>query len=1375
MVLVATSNGYTMTDGKTTTLNFDTSKRLVSIEQRLSATKTVATAIEYASNGKISKVTDGLGDVYNFVWTDTLVQIQKGTTLVAEITLASQRVAQVKYSLSGETVDFAYDTNGQLVSAFGNASQQKVLFQYNSVGAISSVKNYVSKTSDVATDSHHFQYLLLQTRIASCRNSDVASNAYCTMAHMFAEDGELLSTAEVKQGVFKPLRYRTKLDFEKSAGALSDFAIGRFTFDNRDEVFTRYTITSDGLALSTPQQLFNNYVFSACVSVSASSIATNDGTQKLCLQLLDDDQILAEIPIDASQRDPALLCQNIVLSADFHLLKVRVLYQNINADVTVYNATLHTTMPGTQKQYVDVDTGLTQATEDDGTFTKTWYEQDYCTLQYNGGTIANVIFNAKDYALTLISRLQNPTAYNVWYNDGKNMLYQVDGVSLVYGGVSQPIDAITVCTLLPSHGKATFKYIVADPTGFVKIRNATSAILQGMVCEEFVNSNFQTAKVVDEHGISTVYTYDANGSVTKVVTTAPTGGLLNIEETSTYHDNNLLKTSRSKRYLTEYVHSYVYGTDYELTQQTQPNAQATNFAYTQDKEKLTSISSTLDGATSQNDVTYNGDLVDTLSDTRTLVDFDYDARNNVSQVKIGGATVLAKEIAYNQDGTTQSVATYGNGQKVKKYYDRFDRLVKVSDVTEDETVLVQYVYSDEEIDKESFDPATFSPTTSANSPLRVVVDHVAGITTWYTYDQLGRVCATENSTLSVSLERDDYNRLADVTMQISEQTVKGRYVYQDFQSNKLQQEWQQVVDVTPRMETTYTTDELGRIAQTTVLLGDQGYKTVYNYVPRQQKEWIPEGEVVYPTGSGSGANPTALDGYWRTATVGTTPFVQSVEHYSVDSNGETHTGDEEVEYDANGNITKYGNVTYEYDKLGRLIRENNPHEGIDKTTTWCYDISGNILSRTEYDYTTGDLTGITPTATFAYTYGSNWKDQLVSFNGQSIAYDDAGNPTTYKGASLSWTRGRLLASYKPVGKIRAITMRYDAQGRRCYKADPDPSVMSNCVYVYSGKNLIQESNTGINAYSTTYLYNSQGIIGFVHNGETYTYRKNLFGDIVAIYRGTTKFAEYLYDAYGDCKVYSPITDTYPTEDYFIGNINPFRYRGYYWDKDLQLYYIQGRYYDPQTGRFIQPANVSGLNPQAINGLNLYSFATNTLTEFNIKSILNNESFDNYGKTDLERKLLGIERRYKFDVSILSMMFSHIENGFSILKGAIDGYRKLNGLAEIKGLNTASKWLMHIGMAIGLLVDAHNNFSDEGLSKDQQWIGFAVDGAYTIASTALSYGVSVGVTALLSLIPGIGVFAVLGGAIISIGISLLVDWLVEEYGLLDSIKKEIWSW
>ena len=101
--------------------------------------------------------------------------------------------------------------------------------------------------------------------------------------------------------------------------------------------------------------------------------------------------------------------------------------------------------------------------------------------------------------------------------------------------------------------------------------------------------------------------------------------------------------------------------------------------------------------------------------------------------------IFRERIIYGNSGTTQSETTYGNGQKVKKYYDKFDRLIKVSDDTGDETVLVQYIYNDEEIDSENFDAATFSPTVSANSPLRVVVDRFADTTTWYTYDQFGQL------------------------------------------------------------------------------------------------------------------------------------------------------------------------------------------------------------------------------------------------------------------------------------------------------------------------------------------------------------------------------------------------------------------------------------------------------------------------------------------------------------------------------------------------------------------------------------------------------------------------------------------------------------
>ncbi len=60
----------------------------------------------------------------------------------------------------------------------------------------------------------------------------------------------------------------------------------------------------------------------------------------------------------------------------------------------------------------------------------------------------------------------------------------------------------------------------------------------------------------------------------------------------------------------------------------------------------------------------------------------------------------------------------------------------------------------------------------------------------------------------------------------------------------------------------------------------------------------------------------------------------------------------------------------------------------------------------------------------------------------------------------------------------------------------------------------------------------------------------------------------------------------------IANLNPFRYRGYYYDIETGLYYLNSRYYDPQIGRFINADDVSNLDAETINGLNLYSYCLN---------------------------------------------------------------------------------------------------------------------------------------------------------------------------------------
>ena len=87
-----------------------------------------------------------------------------------------------------------------------------------------------------------------------------------------------------------------------------------------------------------------------------------------------------------------------------------------------------------------------------------------------------------------------------------------------------------------------------------------------------------------------------------------------------------------------------------------------------------------------------------------------------------------------------------------------------------------------------------------------------------------------------------------------------------------------------------------------------------------------------------------------------------------------------------------------------------------------------------------------------------------------------------------------------------------------------------------------------------------------------------------LYKGTELVAKYVYDAWGNCTITHNVGN--------IANINPFRYRGYYYDFETGLYYLQSRYYDPSIGRFISPDSVEYLEPDNVLGLNLYAYCYN---------------------------------------------------------------------------------------------------------------------------------------------------------------------------------------
>ena len=102
----------------------------------------------------------------------------------------------------------------------------------------------------------------------------------------------------------------------------------------------------------------------------------------------------------------------------------------------------------------------------------------------------------------------------------------------------------------------------------------------------------------------------------------------------------------------------------------------------------------------------------------------------------------------------------------------------------------------------------------------------------------------------------------------------------------------------------------------------------------------------------------------------------------------------------------------------------------------------------------------------------------------------------------------------------------------------------------------------------------------------YYYIYNLQGDVIALADASTGklAATYTYDAWGKCTVTN-------ASGYTIGTQNPFRYKGYYYDTETSLYYLQTRYYDPDTGRFISPDKYTTTG-QGVIGNNMFVYCNN---------------------------------------------------------------------------------------------------------------------------------------------------------------------------------------
>ena len=155
-------------------------------------------------------------------------------------------------------------------------------------------------------------------------------------------------------------------------------------------------------------------------------------------------------------------------------------------------------------------------------------------------------------------------------------------------------------------------------------------------------------------------------------------------------------------------------------------------------------------------------------------------------------------------------------------------------------------------------------------------------------------------------------------------------------------------------------------------------------------------------------------------------------------------------------------------------------------------------------------------------------------------------------------------------------------------AQPISTVTEEHSYIYASGMLLRETITSGNTTRTLdFRYDNVGYpYALIYNNgsttATYYYITNLQGDVMYLVDGNgIQVAAYTYDPYG--KILSATGA--------MAEINPLRYRGYYYDAETGFYYLQSRYYDPNTCRFINADSYASTD-QGLIGYNMFVYCGN---------------------------------------------------------------------------------------------------------------------------------------------------------------------------------------
>ena len=576
--------------------------------------------------------------------------------------------------------------------------------------------------------------------------------------------------------------------------------------------------------------------------------------------------------------------------------------------------------------------------------------------------------------------------------------------------------------------------------------------------------------------------------------------------------------------------------------------------------------------TSNNTTYYGYNSNDLLSYTRnakgTYVYYEYNGQND-RQTKAYINGVVSASYAYTKGAlsTITRTGTANGTSKTQTYSFTYDNFGNVTQVKVGTSVLVSYEYAanNGNLTKTTYGNGTYIENVYDVLDRIVQIKYNGSIKYKYAYNGNGDLCEIEDVANSIKYryEYDSLDRLcASYTVVNNSVRIVSDYTY-DGKSRVTAYTCGMTGATGGSLGQTYGyvyNDRNGTISSMTVSASGVSDTLSFTYDALQRltaKNTVRTGLTLaqtyaYKTISGN-----------RTSTL-ISGLTQKVNGTTVDSY--TYT------YDSLGNITVinrngYAPISYTYDVQNQLIKVV---EG-DVRYEYAYDTYGNLLSVKMYEEGVNELV-----STNTYTYGdSQWIDRLTAFNSVGITYDGIGNPLSYYNGSsytFTWNGRELMTAVK--GGV-TTTYKYGADGLRTQKTVG--STVYN--YYYADGRLVRQT-WGSNYMD--FLYDENGnAYSFVYNGTQYYYVRNLQGDVVKILNTSgAVVASYFYDAWG--KV---------TASGSIGQLNPIRYRGYYYDTDTGFYYLQSRYYDPAVKRFISADGYINANGDLL-GYNMYAYCRN---------------------------------------------------------------------------------------------------------------------------------------------------------------------------------------